>query len=123
MNFVSGEDMEGDCHGQENRVKGRKRQHRDRSSSISPASPEVKVQKVNCEEEGCDGGDGVQQVGVATEAELELNEDPMEVDSGRGLPTDGYWAHHQSLCLTLPGRERQIEELLTLFGKVSQLPW
>ena len=91
--------MEEGC--QENGMKGRKRKHKDRSSSVSPvaSSPEVKVQRV--------------------EGELELaNEDTMEVESGCGLPMDGYWAHYQSLCLALPGRERQIEQILTLFGKV-----
>ena len=98
--------MEEGC--QENGVKGRKRRRKDRSSSVSPvaSSPEVKVQRV--EEKGEDG-----------EEELELaNEDAMEVESGCGLPTEGYWAHYQSLCLALPGREKQIEQLLTLFGKV-----
>lgn len=99
--------MEEGC--QENGMKGRKRKHKDRSSSVSPvaSSPEVKVQRVEGE-----GGEGV-------EGELELaNEDTMEVESGCGLPMDGYWAHYQSLCLALPGRERQIEQILTLFGKV-----
>ena len=105
--MFAGEEKEGEC--QESRVKGRKRQCRDRSSSISPTAPEVKVQKV--EEECGEAGDGV-------EGELELSEDPMEAESGHGLPTEGYWAHYQSLCHTLPGRERQIEELLTLFGMV-----
>ena len=105
--LFSGEDMEEGC--QENGMKGRKRKHKDRSSSVSPvaSSPEVKVQRVEGE-----GGEGV-------ERELELaNEDAMEVESGCGLPTEGYWAHYQSLCLALPGRERQIEQILTLFGKV-----
>ena len=103
----AGEDIEEEC--QENKVKGRKRQRRSRSSS---SSPEVKVQKI--EGEAGDGGEGV-------EGDLEqLNEEPMEIESGRGLPTEGYWAHYQSLCLTLPGRERQIKELLMLFGNVSQ---
>ena len=101
---------------EEGRVKGRKRQRRDRSSSISPAAqaPEVKVQKVDEEEERAPGeaGDGV-------DGELEMSVDPMEAESGHGLPTNGYWAHYQSLCHALPGRERQIKELLTLFGKVE----
>ena len=100
--------MEEGC--QENGVKGRKRRRKDRSSSVSPvaSSPEVKVQRVEEEEEEEDG-----------EGELELaNEDAMEVESGCGLLTEGYWAHYQSLCLALPGRERQIEQILTLFGKV-----
>ena len=99
--------MEEGC--QENGVKGRKRRRKDRSSSVSPvaSSPEVKVQRVEEEEE--EDGEG----------ELELaSEDVMEVESGCGLPTEGYWAHYQSLCLALPGRERQIEQILTLFGKV-----
>ncbi len=94
-------------------MKGRKRKRKDRSSSVSPAasSPEVKVQKMEGEGEGA--------AGESVEGEFELtNEDPMEVESGCGLPTDGYWVHYQSLCLALPGRERQIEQLLTLFGKV-----
>ena len=89
-------------------MKGRKRRRKDRSSSVSPvaSSPEVKVQRVEEEEEEDEG-------------ELELaNEDVMEVESGCGLPTEGYWTHYQSLCLALPGRERQIEQILTLFGKV-----
>jgi hypothetical protein len=106
--------MEEGC--QENRVKGRKRKRKDRLSSVSPAasSPEVKVQKM--EEEGEEGKGAA---GEGVEGELELaNEDLMEVESGCGLPMDGYWVHYQSLCLALPGRERQIEQLLTLFGKV-----
>ena len=106
------EEEEGEC--QVNRVKGRKRQRKHRSPSISPATPELKVQKV--EEEGVagDGGEGVEG------EHEELNEDPIEVERECVLPTDGYWAHYQSLCLALPGRERQIEQLLTLFGKVRQ---
>ena len=104
LHLFAGEETERDC--QQNKVKGRKRQRKDRSSSVSPASPEVKVQKL-------EEGDGV-------ESEIDLGEDPMEVESGRGLPTKGYWSHYQSLCNALPGRERQIEELLTLFGEVRR---
>lgn len=100
--------MEGEC--REGRVKCRKRQHRSKSSSVSPSSPEVKVQKLAEDVHVKDNDD-----------ELELTEEPTEVETGRGLPTEGYWSHYQSLCHALPGRETQIEQLLTLFGEVIKL--
>ena len=58
-----------------------------------------------------------------SEREAELSEEQMEVDSGGALPTEGYWSHYQSLCQQLPGREKQIEFLLTLLGEVSPIFW
>ena len=60
------------------------------------------------------------EVQKVEESDIEL-EEPMELESGRGLPTGGYWSHYQLLCQQLPGREKQIEFLLTLLGKVSHL--
>lgn len=63
----------------------------------------------------------VQEDEQQNESEIELSEEQMEIDSGRGLPTEGYWSHYQSLCQQLPGREKQIEFLLTLLGEVSPI--
>lgn len=34
------------------------------------------------------------------------------------LSSEGRWSHYPALCTALPGRERQIKLLLTLFGEV-----
>ena len=111
-----GEELEGECQAStfQRRVKSRKRQQRD--SSANPKSPEVKVQKIaNPESPEVK----VQKMDEDGEDKVELSEDPMEMEGGCGLPTDGYWSHYQSLCRELPGREKQLELLLTLFGEVS----
>lgn len=81
-------------------------------------------QKCRNEEEGesssaCAASEEVK--GQGSDSEIELPEELLEEEeSGRVLPTDGYWVHYKSLCEELPGREKQVELLLTLLGKVSQ---
>ena len=89
------EELEDECVA----TKSRKREQREEST---PTVVEVKGQKTE----------------EKVESEIELCEDQTEVESGRGLPTDGYWSHFKSLCSELPGREKQVEWLITLLGKV-----
>ena len=50
--------------------------------------------------------------------EAEEEEDGTDTDVGEGSG-NGRWTHYTSLCSRLPGRERQIQLLLSLLGEVS----
>lgn len=86
-------------------VKSSSRRQRKACSPSHP--PDAKVQKVDEEQ--------------TPDSEVELTEGAEDSASGRGLPTDGYWCQYRLLCEQLPGREKQIEFLLTVLGKVSHL--
>ena len=51
-------------------------------------------------------------------ADQEPEEEGVEGE-GEGLSVHGRWRHYNSLCSRLPGRERQIQLLLSLLGEVG----
>ena len=80
-------------------------------------------QKKN-EPETRDNSSGSQQdkteLHVKPEEEYGVGEE--EEEGVRVLSGEGRWKHYPTLCATLPGRERQIQLLLTLLGEVSNCP-
>ncbi len=83
------------------------------------------------EEEASKGGKEEEEAGEGWKEEDNLversdtgGEGVMELEEGGalepvGLSEEGCWSHLKALCETLPGRRRQIEQLLTLCGEVS----
>ena len=70
-----------------------------------------------------DGCSGLQQDKTELQAKLEEEYGVDEEEEGvTVLSGEGRWRHYPALCATLPGRERQIQLLLTLFGEVSSCP-
>ena len=54
------------------------------------------------------------------ETETESEDEEHEEEGVVGVRSSkGQWSHYPALCAALPGRERQIELLLTLLGEVS----
>ena len=47
-----------------------------------------------------------------------LNLEVLSLASEDKLPKQGYLSHYEELCSWLPGRQRQVELLLTIFGEV-----
>ena len=79
-------------------------------------------QKKN-EPETHNGCSGSQQDKTELQARLEEEYGVEEEEEGvKVMSGEGRWRHYPALCATLPGRERQIQLLLTLFGEVSSCP-
>lgn len=54
-----------------------------------------------------------------THLRSEQEEEIPEREDTRVLSSEGQWSHYPTLFASLPGREKQIQLLLTLFGEVS----
>ena len=67
----------------------------------------------------------VEQVSDGDTGDVAGRQEEEEEEGEDGVGEDGVhgrWRHYHSLCSRLPGRERQIQLLLSLLGEVSSLP-
>ena len=99
-------------------LRNRRKSARINKRAVYEVSSDSDTVEVESEVEEEEEEEGVSEVEEVVEEEEGVSEEEEGVGESETVSRQGRWAHYPSLCASLPGREQQIQLLLTVMGEV-----